>query len=79
MLAMSACRRQLAQFAHRRRELRRDLVPEHVATVDDDLEAAAPDAIHQPIPDREDPRVEDLIVVLAGERRMVGAKGQNVG
>ena len=47
--------------------------------VSDDFQSAAPDAIDKRIADREDPRVEDLIVGLAGKRRMVRAKRENVG
>jgi len=58
--------------------LRGDLILEHMAAGRDDFQSAAPDAIDERIAGREYPRVEHLIVGLAGKRRMVDPKGQNV-
>src|SRR5260370_42623587 len=68
----------LAQLAHRRLESCGDLVSCPMAAVCDNLASAAPDAFHQPVADAEYPRIENLAINLAGDRRMFLARRHHV-
>src|SRR5260370_8481930 len=68
----------LAQLAHRRLESCGDLVSCPMAAVCDNLASAAPDAVHEPVADAEYPGIENLVINLAGERRMIVAQRHHV-